>query len=292
MRPRIRGSASGQRPGRTACACEPQLHVSAHAHQTCIPFRGFSHPYPLTKVAPSSSLSPTTPGVRGRLHRDEKWWRTEGRKRYPDADCLQSPRRQRQQQRLHAARLKVQPAAPGNTGVAGRADERRVPASWSPGLPKRPARKRKGSARTGAICWRSLGWLRRPGADGASAMRRRPRPPEAAARNRCRSRAAWASGQDRRRRSWGGWSSQASNAAARQACPTAKPAAARPTAFSTVLRLARAAMTCRPRLWDGQRVAPVVPPAGAEVVPAGTVDRGDGAERRVGGHGPDCGGSP
>ena len=76
------------------------------------------------------------------------------------------------------------------------------------------------------------------------------------------------------------------------ACPTAKPAAARPTAFSTVLRLARAAMTCRPRPWDGQRVAPVVPPAGAEVVPAGTVDRGDGAERRVGGHGPDCGGSP
>ena len=31
-------------------------------------------------------------------------------------------------------------------------------------------------------------------------------------------------------------------------------------------------MTCRPRPWDGQRVAPVVPPAGAEVVPAGTVD--------------------
>ena len=61
------------------------------------------------------------------------------------------------------------------------------------------------------------------------------------------------------------------------ACPTAKPAAARPTAFSTVLRPARAAMTCRPRPWDGQRVAPVVPPAG-------TVDRGDGAERRVGGH--------
>ena len=27
-------------------------------------------PYPLTKVAPSSSLSPTTPGVRGRLHRE------------------------------------------------------------------------------------------------------------------------------------------------------------------------------------------------------------------------------
>ena len=92
-----------------------------------------------------------------------------GRKRYPDADCLQSPRRQRQQQRLHAARLKVQPAAPGNTGVAGRADERRVPASWSPGLPKRPAR-------TGAICWRSLGWLRRPGADGASPTALQPPP--------------------------------------------------------------------------------------------------------------------
>ena len=80
------------------------------------------------------------------------------------------------------------------------------------------------------------------------------------------------------------------------ACPTAKPAAERPTAFSTVLRPARAAMTCRPRPWDGQRVAPVVapvvPPAGAEVVPGGTVDRGDGAERRFGGHGPDCGGSP
>ena len=71
---------------------------------------------------------------------------------------------------------------------------------------------------------------------------------------------------------------------------------ARPRAFSTVLRPARAAMTCRPRPWDGQRVPPVVPPAvppaGAEVVPGGTVDRGAGAERRFGGHGPDCGGSP
>ena len=73
---------------------------------------------------------------------------------------------------------------------------------------------------------------------------------------------------------------------------TAKPAAARPTGFSTVLRPARAAITCRPRPWDGQRGAPVVPPAGTEVVPGGTVDRGDGAERRFGGHGPDCGGSP
>ena len=35
----------------------------------------------------------------------------------------------------------------------------------------------------------------------------------------------------------------------------------------------RAATTCRRRAWDGQRVSPVVPPAGAEVVPAGTADR-------------------
>ena len=44
------------------------------------------------------------------------------------------------------------------------------------------------------------------------------------------------------------------------------------------LRLARAPTTCRRRAWDGQRVAPVVPPAGAEVVPAGTTtgERGTG----------------
>ena len=58
--PRPRG------PGRTGCAhgsggsasvsdradgvrVRATLHVSAHAHQTCTPFRGFSHPYPLTK---------------------------------------------------------------------------------------------------------------------------------------------------------------------------------------------------------------------------------------------------
>ena len=55
------------------------------------------------------------------------------------------------------------------------------------------------------------GWGRtvRPPCDGGHG-------PEAAARNRCRSRAAWTSGRGWRRRSWGGWSSQASNAAARQ----------------------------------------------------------------------------
>ena len=40
-------------------------------------------------------------------------------------------------------------------------------------------------------------------------------------------------------------------------------------------RRVRAATTCRRRAWDGQRVSPVVPPAGAEVVPAGTAGRGD-----------------
>ena len=64
------------------------------------------------------------------------------------------------------------------------------------------------------------------------------------------------------------------------ACPTAKPAAARPTA----------AMTCRPkalrRTASRPSSRPSSPPAGAEVVPGGTVDRGDGAERRFGGHGP------
>ena len=77
-------------------------------------------------------------------------------------------------------------------------------------------------------------------------------------------------------------------APARQACPTAKPAAAGPPAFSTVLRPARAAMTCRPRAWDGQRVAPVVPPA-VEVVPVRHRRSRRCDERRVGGHGPDGG---
>ena len=44
------------------------------------------------------------------------------------------------------------------------------------------------------------------------------------------------------------------------------------------LRPARAATTYRPRAWDGQRASS--PPSGAEVVPAGTADRGRRAERR------------
>ena len=126
--------------------------------------------------------------------------------------------------------------------------------------------------------WRGVGrWV----ADGAAAMARRPRPQEGAAR--CRSGTTWASGQaghpERRclpprpwranvllvggeaqrgwrRRLWGGWSSQAS--------PRPRRRLARP-----------AATTCRRRAWDRRRAAPVVPPAGAEVVPAGTADRGE-----------------
>ena len=119
------------------------------------------------------------------------------------------------------------------------------------------------------------GWGRtvRPPCDGghgpAATGRRR--------RNRCRSRAAWTSGRGWRRRSWGGWSSQASNAAARQRVRRPSPRPRDRPRSRRCSRPARAAMTCRPRPWDGQRVAPVVPPAG-------TVDRGDGAERRVGGH--------
>ena len=72
-----------------------------------------------------------------------------------------------------------------------------------------------------------------------------------------------------RRRLWGGWSSQA----------------------STRSRLARAATTCRRRAWHGQRVSPVVPPAGAEVVPAGTADRGDALGGVSAVSVPYCGGS-
>ena len=58
------------------------------------------------------------------------------------------------------------------------------------------------------------------------------------------------------------------------AIPTAKP----------VVGLARAATTCRRRAWDGQRVSPVVPPAGAEGS-ARWHRRRRYTRRRVGGHG-------
>ena len=150
VRPRIRGFSIRSATGRTACACEPQLHVSAHAHQTCTPFRRIFSPLPANQSRTVFvGATADTPAFAGRLHREVVAHR--GPQALSDADCLQSPRRQRQQQRLHAARLKVQPAAPGNTGVAGRADERRVPASWSPGLPKRPCQWQPKTAHFGQL---------------------------------------------------------------------------------------------------------------------------------------------
>ena len=78
-----------------------------------------------------------------------------------------------------------------------------------------------------------------------------------------------------RRRLWGGWSSQAST---------------RPAASDSGSREPR--RPARRRVWDGQRVSPVVPPAGAEVVPAGTADRGDALGGVSAVSVPDCGGSP
>ena len=76
------------------------------------------------------------------------------------------------------------------------------------------------------------------------------------------------------------------------ACPTAKPAAARPTAFSTVLRPARAAMTLQDE-GLGRTARRARRPASRRGSRAGRHRRSRRwAERRVGGHGPDCGGSP
>ena len=64
-------------------------------------------------------------------------------------------------------------------------------------------------------------------------------------------------------------------------------------AAAASLRLARAATTCRRRAGGtDRRVSPVVPPAGAEVVPAGTADRGDALGGVSAVTVPDCGGSP
>ena len=91
-----------------------------------------------------------------------------------------------------------------------------------------------------------------------------------AARGLGHDRATWASGQD-----WGqsgrGWA----------AVERPKPAGRAGDGVVDELRPARAATTYRPRAWDGQRASrPSSPPSGAEVVPAGTADRGRRAERR------------
>ena len=113
------------------------------------------------------------------------------------------------------------------------------------------------------------------GADGASATALQPRPhlwttlpapawgrtvrlpcdgghgpPEAAERNRCRSRAAWASGQGWRRRSWGGWSNESVERGRPAACPTA--GAVREAAPS------RSSLSCEPAM------APRIPPPGTD----------------------------
>ena len=106
-------------------------------------------------------------------------------------------------------------------------------------------------------------------------MARRPRPQEGAAR--CRSRATWASGQaghperrcllvggeaqrSWRRRLWGGWSSQAST---------------RPRALSTGSGSREPRRPAGGGLGTDSASRPSSPPAGAEVVPAGTADRGE-----------------
>ena len=74
---------------------------------------------------------------------------------------------------------------------------------------------------------------------------------------------------------WGGWSSQASPRPRRRAESDGQALGRAAEGVVDGLRLARAATTCRRRAWDRQLVSPVVPPDGAEVVPAGTADRGD-----------------
>ena len=105
----------------------------------------------------------------------------------------------------------------------------------------------------------------RPGADGSAAMARRPRRQDGAAW--CCSRATWASGQAGHPERWclspRPWRANVRGWRRRLVEPGDAAAAAS----------RRAATTCRRRAWDGQRVSPVVPPAVAEVVPAGTADR-------------------
>ena len=110
---------------------------------------------------------------------------------------------------------------------------------------------------------------------------------------RCLSPRPWrANVRGWRRPLWGGWSSQASTRPRR--CGESDGQARGRAAERVVdgLRLARAATTCRRRAWDRQRVSPAVPPAGAEVVPAGTADRGDALGGVSAVTVPDCGGSP
>ena len=122
----------------------------------------------------------------------------------------------------------------------------------------------------------------RPGASGQAGHPER----------RCLSPRPWrANVRGWRRRLWGGWSSQASTRPRRRGESDGQARGRAAERVVDGLRLARAATTCRRRAWDRQRVSPVVPPAGAEVVPAGTADRGDALGGVSAVTVPDCGGS-
>ena len=131
--------------GRTACACEPQLHVSAHAHQTCTSFRGFSHPYPPGELTSAASPANWSPGLpkRPALKRGRPAPRAPRRRA-----CSGAPDKSTRSSTAAARRLLLGSRAV-RLCLAAAARARRGP------LP----RERESA--------RSLGWLRRPGADGA-----------------------------------------------------------------------------------------------------------------------------
>ena len=148
------------------------------------------------------------------------------------------------------------------------------------------------------------------GADGAAAMARRPRPQDGAAW--CRSRVTWGRaarpvtpnvggcppGRGGRTFGAGGGGCGAAAGRAKRrrgrgvaASPTAKPAAARrPSTLSTGSGSREPRRPAGGGLGTDRRVSPVVPPAGAEVVPAGTADRRDALGGVSAVTVPDCGG--
>ena len=136
-----------------------------------------------------------------------------------------------------------------------------------------------------------VGSLALAGADGASAMARRPWPQEAAARNRCRSRATWASGQagHHERRCLSPWPWRPNVPLVGDEARRVLAEAGVDAAASGVGRGGAGVRACRPRCRRapgprdlqaqglGQPVAPVVPPAGAEPCPEAPPDRGEAA---------------
>ena len=71
----------------------------------------------------------------------------------------------------------------------------------------------------------------------------------------------------------------------------ARPRGRGPAAFLTVPRARASRDDLQAEGWTDSALHPVAPPAVAEGrTGSGTADRGDPAERRVGGHGADCAG--